>query len=279
MANSKVIPIEPASHSLGRACRICMEGEIDTSQLLSPCKCSGSIKYIHEECLKTWLVSHCEDLAEANCELCKTNFSMEFKMKYICYPKQSCTTGLNSCMFVPVLAAIVIILFIIVYLLADRYLSSSSGSEEKGYTIALIITCAISGFILTALIVSSLKEACFKANLQDWKIFSQNFSEEEQVEANLDNWPDTQVLVVPESTKIAGVKVQTPELKPGLQIIKRRGNMAAYTPQGVSPYMSVLRKTPDPASRSDPMKLKSKSPGPGRSLQYQSIPDDSFNYI
>lgn len=280
MDTSKVIPIEEPNMSLGKTCRICMEGEIETSQLLSPCKCSGSIKYIHEECLKTWLVSHCEDLADATCELCKSGLLMEFKMRYKCNPKQSCTSGLNSCMFVPVLGAIVIILFIIVYLLADRYLNSSSGSEEKGYTIALIITCAVSGIILSGLIVTSLKEACFQAKLDDWKIFSQNFSEDEQVEpANLDNWPDSQVLVVPESTKVSGVKVKTPLLNPGLQIIKRRGNMAAYTPQGVTPYMSLIRKTPDPAARSDPMRAKSKSPGPGRSLQYQSIPDDSFNYI
>ena len=101
-------------------------------------------------------------------------------MHYKCRPKQSCSNGLNSCIFVPVLVSIVIILFIIVYLLADRYLSSASGAEEKGYTIALIITCAISGFILSILIMSSLKEACIVAELDDWRILSQNFEEDEE---------------------------------------------------------------------------------------------------
>jgi hypothetical protein len=179
-------------------------------------------------------------------------------------------------MFVPVLAAIVIILFIIVYLLADRYLSSSSGSEEKGYTIALIITCSISGLILTVLIVTSLKEACFVTHLEDWKIFSQNFDEEDQVTPEINLQAD-QVMIVPEETKIAGVKVKTPSLNPVLKLFKKRGKISAYTPQGVTPCMSLHRQTPPPA-RSDPMRNR-RSPLPGKIPGYQSIPDDSFNYI
>lgn len=276
MDSSTVVPIFESNINPARSCRICMEHESPSLPLIHPCKCSGSIKYIHEECLKTWLVSHYEDLAEAACELCKTSLSMEFRMRHQCQPKHSCTSGLNSCMFIPVLAAIVIILFIIVYLLADRYLSSTSGSDEKGYTIALIITCAVSGLILTILIITSLKEACFVTQLEDWKIFSQNFNEDEEVEPTIEFAQD-QVMVVPESTKVAGVKIKTPVLKPALKLFKKRGQIAAYTPQRVTPCMSLYRQTPPPA-RSDPM-LNRRSPLPGKSLGYQSIPDDSLNYI
>ena len=34
------------------ACRICFETESDINPLIYPCKCSGSMKYIHEACLK-----------------------------------------------------------------------------------------------------------------------------------------------------------------------------------------------------------------------------------
>lgn len=33
-------------------CRVCQEGG---ENMLSPCDCNGSIKYIHEECLKKWV--------------------------------------------------------------------------------------------------------------------------------------------------------------------------------------------------------------------------------
>lgn len=33
-------------------CRICMDIETKTNILLHPCKCKGTMKHIHEECLK-----------------------------------------------------------------------------------------------------------------------------------------------------------------------------------------------------------------------------------
>ena len=37
------------------ACRICLAEEEETSNpLISPCKCAGSMRFIHHLCLKTW---------------------------------------------------------------------------------------------------------------------------------------------------------------------------------------------------------------------------------
>src|ERR1700744_3057972 len=51
-------------------CRICRgEGSKD-EPLFYPCKCSGSIKFVHQDCLMEWL-SHSQ---KKYCELCKTPF-------------------------------------------------------------------------------------------------------------------------------------------------------------------------------------------------------------
>ncbi|KAK3323078.1 hypothetical protein B0H66DRAFT_474545 [Apodospora peruviana] len=51
-------------------CRICRgEGSAD-EPLFYPCKCSGSIKFVHQDCLMEWL-SHSQ---KKHCELCKTPF-------------------------------------------------------------------------------------------------------------------------------------------------------------------------------------------------------------
>jgi E3 ubiquitin-protein ligase MARCH6 len=51
-------------------CRICRgEGSIE-EPLFYPCKCSGSIKFVHQGCLMEWL-SHSQ---KKHCELCKTPF-------------------------------------------------------------------------------------------------------------------------------------------------------------------------------------------------------------
>jgi E3 ubiquitin-protein ligase MARCH1/8 len=33
-----------------------VEEEPTLGKLISPCKCKGSVKFIHEECLKTWIL-------------------------------------------------------------------------------------------------------------------------------------------------------------------------------------------------------------------------------
>lgn len=51
-------------------CRICRGESTPEEPLFYPCKCSGSIKYVHQECLMEWL-SHSQ---KKYCELCKTSF-------------------------------------------------------------------------------------------------------------------------------------------------------------------------------------------------------------
>ncbi|KAM3067084.1 hypothetical protein ACMFMG_011757 [Clarireedia jacksonii] len=51
-------------------CRICRAEATDAEPLFYPCKCSGSIKFVHQDCLMEWL-SHSQ---KKHCELCKTPF-------------------------------------------------------------------------------------------------------------------------------------------------------------------------------------------------------------
>ncbi|KAK7205218.1 hypothetical protein BZA70DRAFT_257849 [Myxozyma melibiosi] len=52
-------------------CRICRGEGTAEEPLYHPCKCSGSIKYVHQECLQEWL-QHSQ--RKPTCELCKTPF-------------------------------------------------------------------------------------------------------------------------------------------------------------------------------------------------------------
>ena len=51
-------------------CRICRGEAVEGEPLFYPCKCSGSIKFVHQDCLMEWL-SHSQ---KKHCELCKTPF-------------------------------------------------------------------------------------------------------------------------------------------------------------------------------------------------------------
>ncbi|KAK9237104.1 hypothetical protein V1525DRAFT_443315 [Lipomyces kononenkoae] len=52
-------------------CRICRGEGTPEEPLYHPCKCSGSIKYVHQDCLMEWL-QHSQ--RKQSCELCKTPF-------------------------------------------------------------------------------------------------------------------------------------------------------------------------------------------------------------
>lgn len=84
------------------SCRICLGEEYDMNNpLINPCKCSGTMKFIHLLCLRVWLQSKVESrfsskisiykLKNIECELCKTPISgIFFLMKMKLYLKESC---------------------------------------------------------------------------------------------------------------------------------------------------------------------------------------------
>lgn len=59
-------------------CRICFERGSNDRELLHPCKCSGSMKFVHQECLLHWLKT--SQLEEKSCNLC--NHTFRYKKKY-----------------------------------------------------------------------------------------------------------------------------------------------------------------------------------------------------
>ncbi|THX33598.1 hypothetical protein D6D12_01465 [Aureobasidium pullulans] len=63
-------PASDKSPAEGDTCRICRSEGSDAEPLFYPCKCSGSIKFVHQDCLMEWL-SHSN---KKHCELCKTPF-------------------------------------------------------------------------------------------------------------------------------------------------------------------------------------------------------------
>ncbi|SCV01182.1 LANO_0F10550g1_1 [Lachancea nothofagi CBS 11611] len=73
---SSVMPNPPMDSTIpnGATCRICRGEHTDETPLFHPCKCRGSIKYIHEGCLMEWVASKNVDLtrpgSEIKCDIC-----------------------------------------------------------------------------------------------------------------------------------------------------------------------------------------------------------------
>ncbi|XP_077316264.1 putative E3 ubiquitin-protein ligase MARCHF10 isoform X5 [Lithobates pipiens] len=76
--------LEEDSEDEGDLCRICFTGDKTLeNQLVAPCRCKGSLKYVHKECMKKWLLSKIKSGAALSavktCEMCKQNTECNFE--------------------------------------------------------------------------------------------------------------------------------------------------------------------------------------------------------
>jgi hypothetical protein len=62
----------PEQSTEDKECRVCVLGQEEGS-LYHPCKCAGSIKYVHQHCLQKWL----EHSKKVKCELCGEEFTFQ----------------------------------------------------------------------------------------------------------------------------------------------------------------------------------------------------------
>ena len=54
-----------------RVCRICFDCETRNNQVINPCRCRGSSKFIHESCLRLWILCKYPEVINPKCEICK----------------------------------------------------------------------------------------------------------------------------------------------------------------------------------------------------------------
>ena len=54
-------------------CRICLDIDI-LKNVISPCRCTGTTKWVHEECLQIWRAKNISNSKYTHCEICLTDY-------------------------------------------------------------------------------------------------------------------------------------------------------------------------------------------------------------
>jgi len=57
-------------------CRICLTDDFEHN-LFTPCKCTGSTRYVHPHCLLRWRKTSSQPLAKIQCEICKAYYKFK----------------------------------------------------------------------------------------------------------------------------------------------------------------------------------------------------------
>ena len=56
-------------------CRICLESS-DEESLIAPCRCNGSSKFVHRDCLQQWI----DVKKKKQCECCRSHYLQELSI-------------------------------------------------------------------------------------------------------------------------------------------------------------------------------------------------------
>lgn len=68
-------------------CWICHNSQDDLSQWVKPCKCRGTAKWVHQNCLQIWVFEQQEGriyIRNGNCSQCKTEYVISYPSPPLC---------------------------------------------------------------------------------------------------------------------------------------------------------------------------------------------------
>jgi hypothetical protein len=216
-------------------CRICFDVESDSHHLITPCKCTGSMKYVHEVCLKIWLLSRDKDLSTSECDICKAKFEMKITLATKC----TCKNYLSEClgMFIfPVLIVLMTSILVVVLLFLIQGIQTGNSSEgEQAYLILLAAACTVIILVILLIFIKTIKRGCCTSEMVSWNIQSviHNDMIEETLEQNDNNEPqqppDINVMVLPQFSRINGMNIIRPDIQsPRLVPILKDGLVIGY---------------------------------------------------
>lgn len=155
-------------------CRICNESsQLSKEQLINPCICKGSIKYIHESCLKMWIEKKKnEKTFKPNCEFCNTEYYLVFIINYL-FSKRKTLKTVTQSLLCFLLATI--FFSILIYFMVKSQKEADNQSNLK--YIFIYVAVSIPLIIIISFLIIKLKNCrnnWYKQNLLQWTILNIN---------------------------------------------------------------------------------------------------------
>ena len=102
-----------------KICKICFETEDKLNFLIIPCLCQGSIKYIHESCLRKWIEKQIDVNNNPQCELCKYKYKFEYVFTYQFSNKKFCESMKSIFLVLLIVSIILLFIFSIVFIIVS----------------------------------------------------------------------------------------------------------------------------------------------------------------
>ena len=141
--------------------------------MLAPCSCSGSLRFIHEECLKCWIQAKHPNLSTAECEICKTPFVMKYTIKRQFSVRDTAQRGRSHQVFFYALLVVLTLLGVAVFIISNEL----AKREQSFIVIFLLSSClvvlGIAALAITVLLLKTCHELFWVRRMTNWTISSQ----------------------------------------------------------------------------------------------------------
>lgn len=136
-------------------CRICLQEEASSDFLISPCICSGSIKWVHADCLNHWRSTSTNSMASTNCLICRVPYVISQRPVHFFH--NWCMQINYNVYFIFVLHQFItcagsIVYFSITYTNKTHHFPSSTYSYS-GLYISYLKTLGVTSFLLLSLVL------------------------------------------------------------------------------------------------------------------------------
>ena len=152
-----------------RVCRICFEEETKEKKVIHPCYCKGSSKYIHEDCLRSWIHYQEQSRNQIGCEVCKYNYKIEEIERKKCNPNQAIGENSHFLCYIGLLVLMESIFGILLYIIIEKdYINPK---DSIIYFIGILSIFVIASSCTTIIIVKLCKLMCCITIKSEYKIF------------------------------------------------------------------------------------------------------------
>lgn len=178
ISNIQLEALSPASPQSAQTpaveiCRICFGSEsTESNELIRPCKCSGSMAFIHLQCLKSWV--DCKSQSKPECEICKTPFRIETISKNVWSIRHFAHS--SACLILPLTIPISAVLIVAIV--------SCCKDLSDGSNLGALIGCLVGLGVLALLASLLVVKACRTKRVMHWNVLPQEDSASYALSAN-----------------------------------------------------------------------------------------------
>ena len=156
-----------------RFCRFCWEDENnEKGNLIRPCLCAGTMHYIHQTCLKTWIENNlANNKLIAFCEVCQLNYQMKIDTKYIFSNEKCCELIKNIITAIIFYGLVLSLVFLIIFVIVSSFTSISA--ENRNFFINFLM--GLEAVILFGIVLSNfrnIKNVLYNQIVTNWEIIS-----------------------------------------------------------------------------------------------------------